>query len=1392
MRYSCIRFFLSLLLFASSPLLLLSQSRPASTPKESKPVSTPKPALNNNPVSAPKPVSGAVNSSSPKPASYSESFSNPKPTNASTPVSSPKAVSRFNGESGVFIPVWEKEMQVSSPVNVQEMIKAPFFTGASFDREVVNLPYFDMLVPVGKGESLTIGSVQAEGVQEVSDETFKLAMQSATLQKDAAWYPNSHVVTGQVISIRGEEFQHVQIYPILVAAGGSSYKKASTINYSVSRKQDPARRTPDLNARQGYVNESVLRSGAFYKFGITSEGMYQLDHSFFSGLGVDPASIDPRTIKVYGNGGATLPQVAGLYPHDDLVENALLAQGAGDGSFDANDYVAFYTPGLGRWEDSDTVDRYIYFPNFYSDTAFYFVTWGGANGRRITAFPSAANPNFTPTYTTKFGHYEVDKDNTITSGRLWMGERFDLTTTQSFNFNLPNIVSGSNVLTSVRTGARSTGVGSKFTIREGGTAYAELTMNATSTVYGTTDYYCDNATFNIPSTKIADGQLNLELIYNKPTTSSVGYLDYIEYQFQQELNLAGQNYFYFTATDNVGPGQVFNYQLGGANPGYQIWDVTDPLNVRPIVSTLNGNTLTFAVEADSNKRFVAFNGSGFKRPSGAKLVPNQNLHALTQAEFLIVTHPDFWDDATRLADFHRSHYGQSVNVVRVGEIFNEFSSGAQDPTAIRDFAKMFYDRGQQGGTPLRYMLLFGDGSYDYKAIQTPVNTNFIPTYQSRGSQLPTRSYTSDDYYGFLDDGEGHWGEQAYNRDAEIIPLFWAEGDVALTDHGLDISVGRFPVANATESKAVVDKILAYHQDYTSYGPWRNRVLLTADHKDDDGNLHATQADGYTAQIQAGNPCANIDKIYMDNYVLENQASGDRFPDGKAALLKALDEGSLLVNYTGHGGEVGWSNAQILDISDINKIDNGNRLPAYVTATCEFGRWDDPNRKAGAEVLLVREGGGSVAMFTTVRVVFAGPNHTLNINYYNEVFKYDTLNQRMPTMGEVFMRTKNVSWGGQVNNRNFSLLGDPAMTLAYPHNKAVVTKINGNAVIGNVTDTLSALNLITIEGEARDQQDNLMTTYNGDLFVTVYDKPSKFTTRRRPFDFIWQRNKVFKGSATIQNGLFAFEFVVPIDISYEDLLSNLNGKISMYYNNTTSDGGGCNDDIFIGGSDSAAISDNRPPEMDLFMNDIKFADGGMVGPDPILIAEIFDENGINTVGTGIGHELTGILDNDESEVLVLNDYYEANQNSYQDGTIRYPFKDLEPGEHNLRVKVWDVANNSREGEINFIVADDATMALGHVLNYPNPFSTNTKFFIEHNRNGNALMVQVKVYSVSGKLVKTLQDNFFAEGNLYCDLEWDGLDDYGDAIGRGVYVYEVVVKDETTGDRISKFEKLVLLR
>lgn len=1297
---------------------------------------------------------------------------------------------RFDGIKGSVIPGWEKDIQVTSKEDLNRMVPAPWFQGASLDRDIVNLPYYDLTVPVSASQEVVVRNVEVEGLEEVSTSAFRQSIRESGLRLTDDWYPASQVVAGPIEIRQGQHFQHVYVYPIRVNASGDRLQKASAVHYSlgkIGRTRRPGTPTGGGATARTYVPTSQLASGTWFKLGVAREGIYRLDYNYFNQIGANPGSINPNTIRIHGNGGGMLPQQAGAFPHDDLVENAIYVSGGADGTFDAGDFILFYGSSPNSIKYHNQLGRLYHQKNLYTDTTFYFLSWGGAAGKRIQTIPDAGAANVFPTTTPNISWIENDKFNPLLSGRAWLGETFDLTTKQTFSLNTPNVANGSNLRVTARVGARSNAT-SSFVFREGGTSYGSVNVAYTQTAsYGTHYYRSANTTLNIPESAVSDNKIDLELEYVKPLSSAIGYLDFIEVTWERTLSTGGISLVPIYAIPNGTPNAVFNYNLANA-AGYRVWDVTDPTNVGEQAISFNGNTLSYNVAVPTQKYFVAFNG-GYLTPASARRVANQNLHGLPQAEYVIVTHPNFRSAADRLAAFHRNTHGLSTHVIEVQQIYNEFGCGAQDPAAIRDFMKMFYDRAALGaGTPPRYLLFVGDGSYDYKGISTSASSNYIPTYQSRKSQRPTESYTSDDFYGFLDDGEGFWGENSSEVPGVADILFYVEGDTNITTHGLDIAVGRLPVSTPASANSVVDKIIRYVNEPSGFGPWRNKVVLVADHKDDEGYIHLSQADSYGPDIEAADPCINVDKIYMDNYTMETTASGSKFPDGKSALLKSLDEGSLLVNYTGHGGEIGWSNSSILDIADINSLTNGNRLPAYITATCEFGRWDDPGRLSGAETMFLKEQGGSIAMFTTVRVVYSGPNFVLNQNFYNYVLTEDTVAGRMPTMGEVFMRTKNASWLNGINNRNFSLMGDPAMTLAYPELKAVITKINGVNVSSTAIDTLSALSLVTVEGEIQDANGQFQNNFTGDLFTTVFDKPAMFTTKRAPYNFFWQKNRIFNGTASVTNGRFSFQFVVPIDISYEDGL----GKISLYTKDPQRDGAGCNKRIYIGGSGQGTIVDDKGPELELFMNDEKFVDGGMVNPDPLMLAEIFDDNGLNTVGTGIGHELTAVLDNNEQDVILLNDYYAASKNSYKEGRISYPFEDLTPGEHSLKVKVWDVANNSSSATITFVVADDANMALGHVLNYPNPFTTHTQFLIEHNRNGSVLDVQVKIYTVAGKLVKTLQDNFYADGNLYSELTWDGLDDYGDAIGRGVYVYQVVVRDDTRGGNISKFEKLVVLR
>lgn len=1278
---------------------------------------------------------------------------------------------------------WEEDIPVGNWEQPFDKYRAPWFKEASLDPELANLPCGEILIPLGPGEVIQIDQITVSEKRTVTGNQFG---ETGRKLPKGTIFPAKNVIAGEIEVRQGQRYQHIRLYPVRFRVGGGELEKVDQISFSFSRVGSSARTG---GAQKTYANHSVLSNGNWVKIGIATGGMYQLTYADLQGLGWNPDQIDPRTLKLYGNGGAMLPQQAGVFPHDDLTENPVWVSGQADGVFNAGDFLLFYGDSPHQWDYNTTLDRWAHQYNVYSDTTYYFLTYGQGNGTRIPMAVDPGSSTQSPSYTDQLSFYEKEAYNPLGSGRYWLGETFDLTPSRNYDFPIPGLVSGSEVLVTARVAARSQAV-SNFSITEGNANLGVIPLaNADFAGYGSF-YVPGHQTFIINANQVPDGEVNLKLDYDKPQTSSVGYLDFIEVQYQRSLNFSGLSSLSLYAREGVGAGEVFQYQLAGANGGTRVWDVTDPTNARELNVSLGGVGLDFRVAADSVKHLISFNASAAARPASMRSVGNQDLHNLTQADYLILSPPEFRTAAERLARFHRNENGLLVHIVTPEQVYNEFGSGIPDPTAIRDFLKMFYDRWQQdGGLQPRYFLLFGEGSYDRKRLSFERATDLAPTYQSRNSHHGMSSFSSDDFYGFLDDGEGFWGEILTHPNGTGDVLYFVAGDTLRDNPGMDIAVGRLPVENETEADQMVGKIIAYQTDPDARGAWRNRMLLVADYLEGEGNLHINQADGYSDEIESAYPCINVDKLYMSNYQMVSTASANTYPDGREALFRSLNDGALIANYTGHGGETGWSNASILSISDINQLENGNKLPAFVTATCEFGRWDDPARRSGAEQLLLSMQGGGIALYTTVRVVEAGSNQVLNRNFYEEVFKWRAVENRWPTMGEVFMDTKNASsLGGGINNRKFTLLGDPALTLAYPRERAVITKINGREVTQGVIDSLPSLSVVTLEGEVRNSLDQLIPGFNGELSATVYDKPTLFTTKTLPYNFYWQKNRIFNGKASVKNGKFTVQFVVPLDVSYDDGKA----KISLYVQNAQTDGGGCYREIYAGGTSANSIQDDTPPEVALYMNDEKFVDGGMVGADPLLIVEAYDESGMNTTGSGIGHELTAILDGDESNPIVLNDYYEALMDSYQEGLIRYPFSQLPEGTHEVDVKVWDVANNSSSGKVSFLVSDDSQMALGHVLNYPNPFTTNTKFYLEHNLNGRPLNLQVKIFTVSGRLVKTLEDSFFADGNLYCDMEWDGLDEFGDAIGRGVYVYQVMLKDETSGEKVSRFEKLVVLR
>lgn len=1136
---------------------------------------------------------------------------------------------------------------------------------------------------------------------------------------------------------------------------------------------------PQHRSTNSYATSSVLASGNWHKIAVSGDGIYKIDYSFIkTTLGIDPASFNLSSLAVFGNGGGMVPDKNSVTRPDDLLENpTVVVDNNNNNKLDEGDYLLFYGEMADAWTYNAGSTSFAHSKNLYTDKNYYFLTTNKGTGKRVGVSPAASNPSKTITDFDEHFFHESDEYNALRSGKEWLGDKMTgFSNTKSFSYNFPNLITTSPVkFTSAIAPKTNTGSSTAVTIN--GQAVFTQTESGTNPS-GTNPYppgYVEVT--NTVNYTAASNQLDINYTfnpYNDPSGTAAGYINYFELNFKRALSLSGDA-MTFRNISSIGAGSISQFILSNASGATKVWDITNVGDVQEMQSSLNGSQLSFTTTTDVLKEFVAFNSNGsFGNPEYIGTVSNQNLHALGEPDMVIVTPEDFESASNDLADFHRTNEHISVNVVRLNEIYNEFGSGKPDISAIRDFMKMLYDRaGTDTSLIPRYLLLMGDGSYDPKG-RIPESNNFISTYQSYDSKDVTFTYAADDFFGLLDANEG--------------------GDITGAQQ-MDIGIGRLPVTTATEAQDVVNKIKNYKKpvpsasciQLNSNNSWRNMLTFISDDLDEGGTAFESYSETLSEGSRAAHPVYNFEKIYLDAFKQLPTPAGDRYPDVNTAILNRVNAGSLIVNWVGHGGETNWAHERIFNMADIIPLENREKLPLFITATCEFGRYDLPDRTA-AEWLVVNGKGGGIASITTVRLVYQSGNQVVDDAVFSTIFQ--NYEGRMPTLGEVTMLSKNIAAGSE-NTRKFTLLGDPALTLNYPRYNISTTEVN-NKPVSLPHDTLKALSQVTIKGKVLDDNGNQMTSFNGVVYPLVYDKISSLKTLGNDapttMDFKMYKNVLFKGKASVTNGDFSFTFIVPKDINYQ----YGSGRISYYADNGNYvDAHGYSTDITIGGSLDSFFADNKGPKMDIYMNDEKFVYGGTTNADPMLLMKLSDESGINTVGNGIGHDMTAILDDNTQNKVILNDYYESELDNFRKGEVKYPYSKLADGKHTLKVKAWDIHNNSSEDYTEFIVASNAKLALSHVYNYPNPFTTHTEFMFEHNRCCDDLNVSVQIFSISGKLVKNIVEFVHSDGFRVNNIAWDGLDDYGDAIGKGVYVYKVTVRD-SEGQSAHKFEKLVVLR
>ncbi len=1230
----------------------------------------------------------------------------------------------------------------------EKYVLLPVFKDLSFDESVSPYPFIRIWLPLQNG-------LRVEGVQLVSPE-YKM---HESLLKDLKPTPANAVIKFGVAYESKNAQLYVDICPYRFQNGKLELLKSFGLNYTTQPVSLKA------NTSASYKNQSVLSTGRWYKVAVDQTGIYKISPKFLSDQGIDLNNVNPSHIRVYGNGNGMLPESNSIEQTDDLEEIPVLLVENGNGRFEGSDYILFYARSPHQWQLNN--GRFTHIQNLYNDLNYYFITFdlGPSKSPSLVAEPSGTVSNVVNSFD-DYSFVERDLENLVGSGKQWFGEKFDFTPSYNFSFNFPNRDISSPISIRARAVARSASSGSFLSFSSQGQSLLQLNFAAVDVNSPGADFVrqsSDEANFNS-----ALSALTITTTFNNGgNPSAVAWLDYIELQTRRRLSFAsGIRQLIFRDLQSVGPGQLSEFVLEAGNNSVHVWDVSQKFNILELPYQFVGSQIRIKALTDTLREFVAFYGSDFPSPNFVSAVDNQNIHAEPTPELVLLYHPSLEQPALRLAEFHRNFSNLKVLAVSTAQVYNEFGSGSPDLTAIKNMMRMFYERSTPT-SPLKYLNLFGDASYDYKD-RTPNNTNLIPNWQSDFSFSLRSSLGTDDYFGFLDPDEG--GVTSSAR--------------------LDVGIGRLVARNTSEASNLVDKIIRYASEPAGVGDWRSKILFAADDVDESWETQLMRAAELAAQAaESRDKRFNQQKVYLDAYQQEISGGSQRYPQAREDFIRAIESGNLLSAYTGHGGEIGLASERFLQISDLQGFSNTNAMPVFITITCEFTRYDDPKRVSAGEWGHLNPSGGFIALFSTQRVVYANPA-TLGLTRQIIDTIFTRFQGQTITMGDVVRIVKNKS--GNSDKLSFSLFGDPALKLAVPEFNIETTEINGQSVIG-FQDTIKALSKVKVKGRVTDLSGQLLSSFNGVVRPVVFDKALNRQTLvndgvESPQSFSERKSIVYKGLSDVKSGEFEFEFIVPLDISYQFG----NGRIAYYAQDGLTDAAGYFEDFIVGGIDTMAKTDQIGPNISLYLNDVSFVNGGITNQRPDLFAQISDSSGINTVGRGIGRDILAVLDGDFNNALVLNEYYQADLNTYKSGNVRYGLRNLSEGPHTLTLRAWDVYNNPSESNVDFVVANSSALALRYVLNYPNPFTNYTEFQFEHNRAQETLEVMVQIFTVSGKLVKTIRREIFASGNRVTGIDWDGLDDFGDQIGKGAYIYKLSVRSKSDLALAEEYQKLVILR
>ncbi|PZU86159.1 MAG: hypothetical protein DI529_09100 [Chryseobacterium sp.] len=1284
---------------------------------------------------------------------------------------------------------WEgtKEMNYGTEKRIY-----PYFSNYSYQVDVNSI---FASISIKTDNVLKIDQLQWQEIPNKDIYDLKINSLSESPKININYFLNNENVQQGGIVIEAVKAEKNKIYKLISFNVSQTDKKISTLYKGVNKYG---------------TSENPLKSGTFYKIKVDKSGVFKITRQFLQQNGINPANINPKNFRIYGNGGLMLPEFNRDGRYDALQEDAIQVAGEDDGVWNDNDYALFYAQGPNGYNlfnpnNGNGNKRVEYrndnsnnFVNIYDDYAYYFINFDIGPGKRI----QIANDPLPSELITRYDDYQYineEKFNLVKLGRIWTGDVIG--NSREITFNTRSPMQASDV---IRFRTQVIGFNAQLgnlTIDVNGSKYDNTLPNAS-----------DNfVQLRYESSLVDQTGTSIKFTYTPNIAGNPNasfYFDYAEVQYKENLSFNGSQMNFRDFSIYEGIGSLYGFSISNASEIEQVWDVSDVTNVKKVTNKNSQNsTFNFGYMANSqifNNEFTAFKNAAAYAPSFVGRIDSQDLQSLSNVDYLIITQPAYIPQAQRLASYHQSTNGYNVQVIDVNKIYNEYSSGGKDITAIRDFiTKLNTPAGS-----LKYVFLLGDTSYDYKN-RVANNTDVIPSYQSEFSGDVKSSYVTDDYFVMT-------SQQNATDLSRMLP---------------DLPIGRLPADNVQEAKIMIDKTLAYYNalpgQSSPFGEWRMKLDFVAD-DDADGSGPNNIANPFHYLVDyainqnfnsTNKPEYNIRKLYLDAFPAITSAGGQRYPQINQAITNDVGN-SLYLFYFGHGGINGWAQERVLTSTEVQGFNNFtsvySRFPLVSTITCEFTLWDDPSTNSVGEQLIKLTTGGAATMITSSRAISVDYGRKFTPLFTNNIF--NLVNDDFTTLGNAYLNAKK-QYAPAYNLGNNALvpdhlrvnfLGDPAMKISRPKRLLKIDNIETP-----VPGKIRALDFVKVTGHVvKADGTTLDNTFNGRVAINIFDKKIKKTTLNNDnvpdmnpkLTFEEEPSAIVKASGTVVNGNYTVEFYVPKDINYEVG----NGRILAYADNKSFD-------VFtnqiqsVGDINPDGINDSEPPGVNLYMNNTNFANGGITDQNPMLLACVKDNMGINSTGAGIGHDITFVLDGDVVNTTSINDYYTSGDGNgcnhgdladYQKGSVTFPLKSLTPGEHQLVFKVWDINNNSTSSTLNFVVKDESEkkLVVNRLLNWPNPFTNKTYVQFEHNCD-DILDVNVQIYTITGKIVRTLSTSISAEPFLQGfrtprqAIEWDGKDDFGDTVAKGTYIFKIFARSqnqEKCSGSATAVEKMVLLK